>query len=360
MLNTNNQTQDGGDGATMLQSTNMNVTIIGIDEKRAREIYDEKYEIAKRDFTQEALILANERVAKFEELIIPKLKQYDDQLTMFADPSFHILLIEAQKTAASTEREADYNLLAELLKRRVERGDNRMVRAGIKQAVDIVSEISDEALLGLTVVHSLRCFCPVSGNISKGLDVLNNLYNKLIYGALPEGYDWLDHLDTLGAIRLNSFGSIKKIKEYMPYRLEGYVAVGIKKDSDNYNKALQLLDDVGLNKSILTEHLLNSDYGRLNILDKDSINDLKLVVNQFNQLPLNNHQCDNLRIIYDLYDNTAELIENNKTQFMTEWNNRPYLKMLGEWWDNHSTTFNITAVGRVFAHAYARDRKSVV
>lgn len=43
--------QKAGDNAQQFQIQNLT---IGIDEKRAREIYDEKYSIAKKDFTEEA------------------------------------------------------------------------------------------------------------------------------------------------------------------------------------------------------------------------------------------------------------------------------------------------------------------
>lgn len=48
--------QKAGDNAQQFQIQNLT---IGIDEKRAREIYDEKYSIAKKDFTEEALRIAN-------------------------------------------------------------------------------------------------------------------------------------------------------------------------------------------------------------------------------------------------------------------------------------------------------------
>ncbi len=60
---------------------------------------------------------------------------------------FQLLLVEAQKAAASTERVADYDLLSELLIHRFEKGENRVMRAGISRAVEIVDKISDDAML---------------------------------------------------------------------------------------------------------------------------------------------------------------------------------------------------------------------
>jgi hypothetical protein len=76
-----------------------------------------------------------------------------------------------------------------LLIHRFQRGENRITRAGISRAVEIVDEISDEALLGLTVCHAVSYFLPASGNIYQGLDVLNDLFGKIIYNKLPTGTD---------------------------------------------------------------------------------------------------------------------------------------------------------------------------
>ncbi|MDE7355793.1 MAG: hypothetical protein K2N21_03365 [Rikenellaceae bacterium] len=77
--------QKAGDNAQQFQIQNLT---IGIDEKRAREIYDEKYTIAKRDFTEEALRIADERIKEFESRLIPKMEVVNDGLKVFADPSF--------------------------------------------------------------------------------------------------------------------------------------------------------------------------------------------------------------------------------------------------------------------------------
>jgi len=42
------------------------------------------------------------------------MEEVNGALEAFADPSFQILLVEAQKATVSTERSADYDLLSEL------------------------------------------------------------------------------------------------------------------------------------------------------------------------------------------------------------------------------------------------------
>ena len=230
----NKQIQRAGDYSQQLQADNM-IVITGINEKRAREIFREMSLQARKDYTQEALAIANSRVAEFENQLLPKMEALDGALEAFADPSFQILLVEAQKTAASTERPADYALLSELLIHRFQKGENRIVRAGISRAIGIVDVISDDALLGLTILHSASGFFPRVGDIHFGLDVLNSLFGKLFYNKLPTGNKWLDHLDILNAVRINSFISLIKIQELYTKKLVGYIDSGIEK-SENHKR----------------------------------------------------------------------------------------------------------------------------
>jgi len=150
------QSQKAGDNAQQIQTQTMVVHNHGIDEKRVREIYQELLPQAIEANTQDAEKTARLRIAEFESVLIPRLKAMEDALAAFTDPSFQLLLVTAQKAAASTERQADYKLLAEMLAQRTQVGEDRMSRTAIRGAVGIVSEVSDEALLGLTTI----CYLP--------------------------------------------------------------------------------------------------------------------------------------------------------------------------------------------------------
>lgn len=356
----NSQSQKGGDGSTNIQTQQM-VVHVGIDEKRAREIYQEMNLQLRNDYSQEALNIASSRVTEFENKLMPKMAQVEGALEAFADPSFQLLLVEAQKAAASTERPADYDLLSELLIHRFQKGENRIARAGISLAVEIVDKVSDEALLGLTVTHAVNSFIPLSGDIHQGLDVLNDLFGKIFYRQLPTGHDWLDHLDILDAVRLNPFGGLKKVEQYYPEVLPGYVDVGINKNSENHAMAIDILKSHNLPASILVEHVLNSDFFRLCVRSINSIDEISLVrpiihngrlINA--QQKLSEEQKQAINSIYELYSKDGNVRQNNVISFMGEWNKRPNLKILREWWDNIPTSFAVTAVGKVLAHSNAQ------
>jgi hypothetical protein len=356
----NSQSQKGGDGSTNIQAQQM-VMHVGIDEKRAREIYQEMNLQLRKDYSQEALNIANARVIEFENRLMPKMAQVEGALEAFADPSFQLLLVEAQKTAASTERPADYDLLSELLIHRFQKGENRIARAGISLAVDIVDKVSDEALLGLTVTHAVNSFAPLSGDIHQGLDVLNDLFGRIFYGELPTGQAWLDHLDILNAVRLSPFGGLKKVRQYYPEMLSGYVDVGINKNSENHDKAIEILENNNLPSAILIEHALNGDFVRVCVPSASSIDAISLIQTIVHEgrllhIPVrpSESQAKAIGSIYELYSTDNGIKQNNVNLFMSEWDKRPNLKTLREWWDNISTSFTVTSVGKVLAHSNAQ------
>ena len=355
------QTQRAGDNSQLMQAGTINI-YNGIDEKRAREICAETYAVARRDFTADAYACANERVQQFEDSLLPKMKQIEGALSAFADPSFQFLLTSAQRTAAATERDADYDMLSELLVCRITKGQARKNRAGISRAVEIIDKIDDDALCALTVVHAVNKVMPRSGSCKSGLKVLADLFEKLIYMELPLGTDWIDHLDILDTVRINSIGSFKKIADYYPDRLSGYSAAGICIDSENHKNALRILSEAGLNSSFLVPNELLDSYVKLPIARKEEINNLTVTQNvEVNGNPIhqqsriiNEKEIEALEAIWDLYNTDAEVKKVAVSAFMDEWDNYSSLRKLHIWWDSLPLAFDITQVGTVLAHTNAR------
>lgn len=357
------QRQEAGDNSQQIQAGTVIINS-GIDEKRAREIVDEKLHEVIGGYTQEAREIAKERIDIFANDLIPKLVK-NNLLEELKDPSIQILLSEAQKSAASTERMPDYELLSELLIHRVKNGLNRNIRAGINRAVKIVDEITDESLLGITVFYSALQWLPISGNLYEGLNTLNTLFGKIIYETLPRGSEWIEHLDVLDVIRINSFGSLKKIEEFYPERLSGYVDVGIDKTSENYQKAIELVKEADLPNDILCDHELRPGFVRLRILRIDSL-DLLSVIRQQKihngeqeiivpmEFELTSIQKESIKKIFSLYSDDAEFKSQNILKFIEKWNEYDNLRTLKSWWDEIPLSYTITPVGRVIAHANAQ------
>lgn len=358
----NKQTQSAGENSQLIQA--QTVIMQGITEKRAREIYDEKFALTKRDYlTQEAIAEAMNRVNKLEEILIQQMQKVDDGLKYFADPAFQMLLVEAQKTAVSTERKEDYNLLSELLIRRTQSGDDRIERAGLHHAINIVDNISSSALLALTFFYVIQKILP-SGNIKSGLKALDKEYGKYIDGDLPLGVEWIEHLDLLRAVRINSFGKFNDIEDVILQICRDFAEVGIKKDSEDFKQAIEILSKCGLSPAgIFVENPCMKEYVRINIASKDEIDNLSLNINiagHVQAFPLQTSQKDALRTIREMYQRDAKLKQQMKKWLVEEWLAHPNLKILYNWWKQIPVSFDITAAGEVLANANAHRIDSLI
>lgn len=356
-MENNKQIQKAGEGAQQLQMVNPTFNV-GITEKRAREIFSEMNAMARQNYTQDAWELAMKRVGMFEELLMKKVEQVDGMLEAFRDPSFQLLLVDAQKRAAASDRESDLALLTELLAHRVEKKDERKTKASITKAVEIVDQVDDDALCGLTMVYAINSWGALTGNISEGLRVMNDLFSSLCYQALPTGYDWVYHLDILDAVRTSSIGTFKEFSEYYPAIFDGYTCVGIQKDSENYVKAMGILHGIGLPADILVSHELNDGYVRLNVRSKSSIADLKVgsVIRGAigEQREIAPQEVDALNEIWNFYSTDAGLIEQVKRTFMEKWDSFDTLRQVRNWWEAIPHSMTLTPIGRVLAHANAQ------
>lgn len=349
------QVQNAGDASTQMQAGIINF-YNGIDEKRAREIIDEKLQELMSTYTIEAHELMKARIKKLEDELIPKLVK-QKLLDSLADPSIQLLLLDASKSAASTERATDTELLSELLIHRIEKGENRNVRAGISRAVKIVDEISDEALLGLTVMHAVERYRPVCTQLDDGLKILSNLFENIIYGQLPQGKKWLDHLDILDAIRILPLTKNNSIKEIYTNAMSGFTDVGIVKSSESYKKAIEILEKANLSENLLIPHDLRDGYVRLGIMNIERLDLVRLVENDngiINVKKLNEEQKQAYRDVYALYERDEMKLQANKDAFMERWNKYDSLKNVNEWWNSITDGLSITSVGEALAHANAK------
>lgn len=357
----NNQKQHAGDNSMQIQGENITNNYItnnyGIDEQRARAICKEEYALACQNWTKEAIAVANERVNKLEDKLIPKMLEYDKSLKVFADPDFQFTLRNAQISAASSDKEEDYEILSELLVHRAEHRNQRERKLGISKAIEIVDKVSEEALLGLACFHIVTQLNTDAPKLENGLALLDSLYGKIIKDKkLPTGTEWLEHLDLLSAIRLGIDGinSFKKIKDIMPAKLSQYFECGIKKNSDDIQKLKDEFSSNGLPVNCFVQHPLNVEYLILNI--PRCLNDAYIQLNQghtYIKTPLTEQQKNILQKAIDNFktiDLQSDVMNKN---FMEYWNRYANLQKIQIWWDSLPCHFSITQVGVALANAYA-------
>lgn len=355
-------TQSSQNSPAITSSPGASITynITGITEERCRAIFDEKWLIAARDFTFESVDTAEERTKEFRTNLLSRIGTEDKGFESFADPAFQFLLMDAQRAAATTERSSDYKVLSELLARRTHVGNDRKLQIHIKKAVEMLPFIPDDALLGLTVNFLLLKIVPVSGNISQGLKALDETFGKTIgNNQLPKGNQWIESLEACGLakIAIGSLFTMNKTIKIMASHLGGYVLPGIKKDSENYKKAVGLIEGVKLPPTILVGHELDTGYVRICVVEEDKIDNLVIERHLGDKvtmkIQLNEQQKETLHKIYTLYEQDQTLKELFEHKLSEELMKYPYLKMVMEWWDGIDMVYQLNQTGLILANANA-------
>lgn len=357
------QVQKAGAGASQLQVGVLNV---GIDEKRVREICDEKIAYAIRDLTVDARGLAEERIVELVEKTLSKIQDRKVDMSSFADPKFQRELIKAQSSAAASDRKSDIEMLSELLVARMDGKLQRKTHTGISRAIEIVSDVDDDELTALTVVYAFANFRPVPVlgiELKKGLEVLEDVYSRIGAQTLPKDDGWMENLIMLDAIILNQVGKFKKMADYYAELMDGYVCVGIEKSSPNFSKAQQILCNVRLPVDILVSNELLSDYVRLPLVEQKECAELPLFLNvsggangRVGQIRIKptNAQINALKEVLTLYKKDSQLKKQVRNAFETEWQKYPSLVAAQKWIGGLAKSFDITKVGRALAYTNAR------
>ena len=168
--------------------------------------------------------------------------------------------------------------------------------------------------------------------------------------------DWIDHLDILDAVRINQFGRFNNVEEYYASALTGIYVVGIKKESEEHYKVIDILQKNNLSIMLVDNPLLN-DHLRVNIGNIDDIDNIRLVqtINgHSSQMPLTSEQQEAVISIFELYSKDSKKKEEIKKSFESEWIKYSNLANLKSWWEKLPYSFSVTSVGKVLAHANAQ------
>lgn len=360
------QNQTAGDNSQQIQTQAVYITN-GISEQRVREICSEVATRAIADNSLEASNVAMQRIERFVDLLLPRMQRIEQDFASFADPAFQVLLRKAQLTAACTEREDDYNLLSELLAHRINNKADIKKKASITKAVEIVDQIDDDSLCGMTLLHAMRTFTPLSGSVNQGLSVLDSLYQKLNLCALPTDELWIDNLSVLGAATIIPFSAMGNYEERLYKALDGYCCVGIKKDSPDYSTAIETLAKNKINVSVLVDNELLDGYVRIGIPQKANVDELHSTVTEMingvirtRSIPISETQKECMRKVLELYSKDHTQQEQVKKAFTEKIHSFPSLSQATHWWNSSKQNVILTSVGKAIAHTNAKSIDSTL
>lgn len=343
-----NQNQKAGEGAVQSQvigngtiytdQSVTNVTNIGMTPDQiatfTATVSTQVMKQALSFCTEIAAETAKARMSSFEEKWMPRLSKMESIEEKLQDPKFQFMIRDANITAAKSDREDDLNVLSELLACHIEKGSDRKVDAGISRAISIVNEIDNDALCALTLVAAILKVMPNSGNIGKGLAVIDELYSKLIYIELPEGDAWIDHVNVLGCASISSL-------KFLPFQklfcrsISGYACVGIQKDSESHTKAIEILTKNGYSESVLVPNELLDGYLRLPVSDLYTLKEV-------------------LKPIESLYSKDSELQNRIEKALMDKVGSYGSILKAKEWFDRLPVSIGINSIGLALAQTNAK------
>lgn len=354
------QSQSAGDNSQQIQAQAVYITN-GISEQRVREICSEVATRAIADNSFEATNVAMQRIERFVDLLLPRMQQIEKDFASFADPAFQVLLRKAQLTAACSDRENDYGLLSELLAHRIKNKTDIKKKASITKAAEIIDQIDDDSLCGMTLLHAMQSFTPLSGSVEEGLTALDTLYQKLNLSALPTDALWIDNLSVLGAATSIHFSKMTDYEERLYNTLDGYCCVGINKEHLNYTTAMDMLSQSGFSTSVLIDNELLEGYVRLCIPRKSSVNDLQGTITeningviQVKSIPVDESQKECVRNVFKLYSEDPALKDQVKKAFNKKIHTFPTLSRATTWWNSLQQNVVLTSVGKAIAHTNAK------
>lgn len=346
-----NQKQEAGDNSTQIQQIgdNSNHTIIenqinNICVTQGMSVADvvsftttlstQVTQQALAQCTQVSKDICINRMEAFESRWAPIITKIEGVVTHLVDPKFQFMIRDANISAAKSSREQDLDMLTQLLVCHIEKGSDMKKDAGINRAIQIVNEVDYDSLCGLTCVATILGVLPLAPGVNDGLQIMDELFSKLLFTELPKGDKWIDHLDVLGAIGIRT-GKFYELKKILSGYFDGYVCVGIKDGSEEQKKATEILVKHNCDPNCLVPNECLSGFSRIGCVQKENIK-------------------PELKPIFDLYSKDSELLEQARNTFMEKWDSYKNLRKFREWFEEIPLWFRITSVGYALAQTNAK------
>jgi hypothetical protein len=263
------QTQEGGG----VQAAG-DIIVVGIDADTVRDIIASRCDVIRQELTQHARLLIDERFAQFEKRVMQGLVS-SEYLPAFADPDFQFNIREALISAVRSGQPKDMDLLVAILAQRAATPESAQLKLVTRRALDIVGQLPDDSLAGLTVLWYMFSLVPQAiASLSEFLAHMNQHLEPLV-DNLPSGRRWLDDLSLLDCIRIgvSGWGALKSFLTLLGDKCPGFTCAGIPSDyADELKISIGELAPPLV--SLIVEHpldrarssLLGSDEGQMRVL----------------------------------------------------------------------------------------------
>lgn len=344
------QVQKAGNGSIQNQIEKLEVNI-GYD-KETMKILMELIETRIEKYTQEAESKAIERMTLANERIILRIGKLEGALEQFKDPAFQHIIRNAQVTASRTDSKDDYEMLAELLAQHIEHKDDRIITSTVSEAIKIIDQIDVYSLQVLTLMYLVYYIKLVRLNTDILLVDMNKYFEQILPEELPNNIEWVNHLEILNIVRYNSFGNIKEVKNIL-YEIYGdSLYLGIKKDSENYKKALELIYKNSIEENAFIDNPLLPGYVLLikNLHDKTNLENFCIDLSKTEPIEKVEEIRNTLLQISALYETNPTFLYQVQNNFMVKFNSYPKLKAFNDWISSLNYHFDLTLLGKLIVN----------
>lgn len=341
-MNKSDQNQSAGDNANQTQIVGGTHYHLGITEARAKEIAKEVLHDVVMQYSREGQQLAAQNMDLVTEAVIGKLAAANS-LDLLGKPRYQRLFELAAQSAAISEEPENLDLLMQLLAEK-EMCESKVISTAMIKATEIAGLVDPVALNGLTAMRAITYYSPSSGEIRDGLATLEQIYGDLFSGPLPNGSDWLDHLDSLGIIRLSPKGLTQRVKfeQYFPEKMLGYVARAL--TQEEFDVTFNEEAGLGQLRGYVIPHQLIEGKYRLGIV---SIEQLKKILLESKK---SEAEIKNLLEVCRLRFGFGEKDANALSAYFEEIKVHEAIARAQAWWD-FTDPFELTAVGVTLARA---------
>lgn len=336
------QTQEAGDNSTLVQIGTLNVTNNSLTGEQFNELF---WKVAQLN-TDVAESVARDRIEAFAEALAPRLTRYDEALSQLADPAFQKTLHKAQMSAAISGSVARYELLSDLLVKRVEHHSDCETCLAVERAIETVDNLDSAHIVGLSLIYTVLNLKPMSLGVDKGLAILDGLYGDLLdVCAPPVGTRWLEHLELLSAVRIVRGGSVyfRKMTELLPQALPVYMTAGLPVNSPELARLRPLFKNGNISQKVFVAHPVLE--GRV-VIDTSGDNICYAAPNEYTDTALREAHAAMSKNVSD--DPRVA------SRFFGKWNKFEHLRSVAAWWDNIQACFDITLLGKTIAEAFIR------
>lgn len=208
-------------------------------------------------------------------------------------------------------------------------------------------DLSDEGLLVLSVVGCFFHFTANALKIEGVLQKMNDLYAAILKGNhLPINNSWLEHLDLLKTIRINTVVSSPKFEDVFNEQYSYLLEYGILRGSEQHIEALKLLDSEKMTHLWFSINQRHPEYLLIKIPSLEYIKNISK--SPVDGTPFTDSQKQVLSKIVGMYDSKKETL-NFLVDKIKEY---PELSEVRDWWNQHlSPGFQLTQMGIVIANS---------